>query len=567
MPRETASSPFALLQRFGGVIRRLDRFPAVGRALNRLAVDRLVSRAAPRPYPRAVWSAAPIEALPGRPPGTPAEEGGETGGSDAPPPAPPDPDYTTWPGLTDRRFTSRHLPAAPADHVAALPDPGEAAELFRRDRFVTSRSSVLFCFFAQWFTDSFLRTHPKDRRLNTSNHEIDLCQIYGLDARQADMLRERRGGRLRVVETGTGLYPPRLRSPDGDFDPAFAEMPYVTGANGTPRIRALMEGGFEHAMPDPDCREALVEERLPFLYASGLERGNSTILYAAISTIFVREHNRIAAELAAANPLWDDDRLFHTARCVNTVGLLRIVVEDYINHIANLPFRFRTDVGFAERRPWYRTNRIALEFNLLYRWHGLVPDRITLEGREVPSRDFRFNNALLERLGVEAVIAEASRQPAGRIGLANTPDFLLGAERAAIEMGRTLRTQPYNAYRRAFRRRPHRDFSDFTSDEGLARRLEALYGDVDLVELHVGLFADEPAPGAILGDLMRDMVAADAFSHALTNPLLSRNVYGPETFSRRGMEIIAETSTLKDLVARNRQDGGAGGVTAAFDHL
>lgn len=43
------------------------------------------------------------------------------------------------------------------------------------------RSSLLFCFFAQWFTDSFLRTHPTDTRRITSNHQIDLCRIYGLD--------------------------------------------------------------------------------------------------------------------------------------------------------------------------------------------------------------------------------------------------------------------------------------------------------------------------------------------------------------------------------------------------
>ena len=39
-------------------------------------------------------------------------------------------------------------------------------------------------FFAQWFTDSFLRTSREDFRQNTSTQEIDLCQIYGLGADQ-----------------------------------------------------------------------------------------------------------------------------------------------------------------------------------------------------------------------------------------------------------------------------------------------------------------------------------------------------------------------------------------------
>ena len=57
----------------------------------------------------------------------------------------------------------------------------------------------MFMFFAQWFTDSFLRTSNDDPtgRKNTSNHEIDLCQIYGLDADKTAMLRSHDGGRLK----------------------------------------------------------------------------------------------------------------------------------------------------------------------------------------------------------------------------------------------------------------------------------------------------------------------------------------------------------------------------------
>ena len=60
----------------------------------------------------------------------------------------------------------------------------------------TDRSSVLFMFFAQWFTDSVLRVDPDDRRKNTSNHDVDLCQIYGLFEHEAKCLRSHSGGRL-----------------------------------------------------------------------------------------------------------------------------------------------------------------------------------------------------------------------------------------------------------------------------------------------------------------------------------------------------------------------------------
>jgi prostaglandin-endoperoxide synthase 2 len=47
------------------------------------------------------------------------------------------------------------------------------------------------------------------------------------------------------------------------------------------------------------------------------------------------------------------------------------------------------------------------------------------------------------------------------------------------------------------------------------------------------------------------MVGVDAFSQALTNPLLSPHVFNERTFSPAGMEIIAGTGRLADIVGRN----------------
>jgi prostaglandin-endoperoxide synthase 2 len=48
------------------------------------------------------------------------------------------------------------------------------------------------------------------------------------------------------------------------------------------------------------------------------------------------------------------------------------------------------------------------------------------------------------------------------------------------------------------------------------------------------------------------MVAVDAFSQILTNPLLSQNVYGPDAFSELGMDVIEKTTSFDMLVERNR---------------
>jgi hypothetical protein len=58
--------------------------------------------------------------------------------------------------------------------------------------------------------------------------------------------------------------------------------------------------------------------------------------------------------------------------------------------------------------------------------------------------------------------------------------------------------------------------------------------------------ADSPLPGLLLR-----MVAADAFSQALTNPLLSEHVFNADTFTPWGLNLINATSKLGDLLARN----------------
>jgi prostaglandin-endoperoxide synthase 2 len=75
---------------------------------------------------------------------------------------------------------------------------------------------------------------------------------------------------------------------------------------------------------------------------------------------------------------------------------------------------------------------------------------------------------------------------------------------------------------------------------------------VDDLELYVGLFAEEPgSPKAVLPPLLTKIIAIDAFSQALTNPLLAPRVANAATFTRPGLEIIAGTRTLSDVLHRN----------------
>jgi prostaglandin-endoperoxide synthase 2 len=176
--------------------------------------------------------------------------------------------------------------------------------------------------------------------------------------------------------------------------------------------------------------------------------------------------------------------------------------------------------------------------------------------------EYRFNNALVDHYGVERIIDSASRQPAGLVGLHNTPSFLLEAEKRSILLARQFRLAPFNAYRRRWQLAPYKGFLEMTGgDVALARELDCLYPDrdgvagVDRVEFSVGLFAETRQKKAVLPTLLSLMVASDAFSHALTNPLLAAYVFGQGALTDFGVLEVERVDSLFQIVKDNITPG------------
>jgi prostaglandin-endoperoxide synthase 2 len=122
-------------------------------------------------------------------------------------------------------------------------------------------------------------------------------------------------------------------------------------------------------------------------------------------------------------------------------------------------------------------------------------------------------------------------------------------------MGRAFRLRSFNDYREAFGYRRLTSYQQLTTDAGLASQLEQLYGPIDNLELVVGLFAEAPPEGGLFGDLMRTMVAYDAFTQIYTNPLLSQAIYRSEHLTAYGLQLLNDTTSITDLVQRNVTPG------------
>ena len=448
--------------------------------------------------------------------------------------------YTSWESLTDRRYTGRHLPPDPAfNHPDRLPKLDDLAVLFqKRDgvAIASEKSTLLFPYWVQWFTDGFLRTDRVNRLRNTSNHHIDLCSVYGLTSKSTHMLRSFEGGRLKSQLINGEEYP---------------QFYYGDPERGTdkPEFDGLYEPLKDEAR--------LPAERRAHLFAMGVERANIQLGYVMLNTLCLREHNRLCGVLAQAYAHWDDERLFQTARNILMVVIMRIVIEEYINHIAPYNFKFITDPASFHNERWYRENWMALEFTLVYRWHSALPDTLVYKGEPTPMAASLFHNRMVVERGLGAMFEETSSQPATRIGLFNTPDFLIGtAELPSIQLGRDAQMASYNDYREMCGFPRVTAFDQITADVRTQRALERLYGTVDGIEFYVGLYAEDVRANSALAPLIGRLVGIDAFSQALTSPLLAENVFNEETFSPAGWEIVNGEASLAALVNRNTPPNG-----------
>jgi prostaglandin-endoperoxide synthase 2 len=448
-------------------------------------------------------------------------------------------DYVSWTSLTDQNFSARHLPAK---EINNFPAPETLVEFFRRDQGkqrLSSKSTCLFPAFAQYLTDGFIRTKmPKSnenqtvRRENTSNHQIDLCPLYGRTQVQTTALR------LNSPDSGQrGQLKSQILKGE-----EYAPFLYENGLLKTEFADLDLPLGIED-VTDPNV--------LNQIFAFGGDRANTAPHVAMINTLFLREHNRIAKIIESKNPVWDDERVFQTARNTVIVLFIKIVVEEYINHISPVPFRFIADPSVAWNAPWNKPNWITTEFSMLYRWHSLIPDTISWNAKPYNALATLFNNRLLLEVGLAEALIELSTQPAGQLGCFNTADDLLPIEFRSIMQSRICQLASYSDYREYVSLPRPKDFADISKDSKTIDFLKAHYKSVDDVEFYIGLFAEEASDDSPLPSLIQSMVAVDAFSQALTNPLLSKHVFKPETFTQEGWHTILQTHTIKDVIERN----------------
>jgi hypothetical protein len=339
--------------------------------------------------------------------------------------------------------------------------------------------------------------------------------------------------------------------------------------------------------------------RLPIDPASGREitgfTDNGWIGLSMLHGLFAQEHNAICDRLALEHD-WDDERLFQTARLVNAALMAKIHTIEWTPAILPHPVvrtAMRTNWhGLLGKRaqawfPWLNANELlgglvgsptdhhgvpfALteEFVAVYRMHPLIPDAFTFRSAETHREIAR--HALPEisgrrGLGVRDAIGQADlfysfgQMHPGAIRLNNFPTSLRDIERpdgsrldlACVDIVRDReRGVPrYNQFRRLLHKPPVTSFEELAGDATLARRISDVYrGDLEAVDLMVGLFAEPLPPGFGFSETAFRVFVLMA-SRRLKSDRFFTTDYTAEVYTQAGLDWIEENA-FTTVIARH----------------
>jgi hypothetical protein len=65
-------------------------------------------------------------------------------------------------------------------------------------------------------------------------------------------------------------------------------------------------------------------------FEAGEDRTSENIALISIQTLFLRDHNRVASQLAIVNPTWSDETLYQEARRIVIAELQHITFNEYL---------------------------------------------------------------------------------------------------------------------------------------------------------------------------------------------------------------------------------------------
>ena len=360
------------------------------------------------------------------------------------------------------------------------------------------------------------------QQINQISAFLDGSAVYGSTEERAKALRTFDGGKLKTSE--------------GDLLPFNSE-------------------GLENAGGNSDT-----------LFLAGDIRANENVALTSMHTVWVREHNRIATELARGYPRplkgrMYDEMIYQSARAIVIAQIQAITYNEFLPTVLGAdalePYRgydrsVNPGIGNIFSTGCYRFGHSMLSPELM----RLADDGTTIDAGNLALRDAFFAPGEIMDHGIDSILRGAANQVAQQIDpmvVDDVRNFLFGPPGAGgfdlaslnIQRGRDHGLPDYNQARIDLGLEPVESFDEITSDPAFAEALEQLYGDVNNVDVWAAGLAENHMPNAGVGELMYT-VMVDQFERIRDG---DRHWY-QKVFKGHLLKTIEQT-TLSDVIQRN----------------
>ncbi|MCP5013668.1 MAG: peroxidase [Ketobacter sp.] len=302
-------------------------------------------------------------------------------------------------------------------------------------------------------------------------------------------------------------------------------------------------------------------------------------------TLWVQEHNSIAAMLKESYPNWSDERLFQTARLINAALIAKIHTVDWTPAILkNFTLREAMFANWRGLMPYWFPKlgeaatdgimggetllegvpfSLTEEFTAVYRMHPLLRDSLEvrdhnnnslLETSQLQEHALQGSSPLVSRRGLANLFYSFGHTHPGLLELNNFPTFLqnfpfepgvANTDLAAVDIlrDRERGIPRYNEFRRQIGLNPITDFSDITPDVSVAEKLREVYNDdIEAIDVMVGSYAEGyRPPGYGFGETSFQIFIAMASRRLMADRFFTED-YRPEIYSAEGLDWIDDNN-------------------------
>ncbi|CAB0038190.1 unnamed protein product [Trichogramma brassicae] len=300
------------------------------------------------------------------------------------------------------------------------------------------------------------------------------------------------------------------------------------------------------------------------LYVSGDQRINGDVQAAAMQTLWLREHNRVARALAKLNPHWSDETIYQEARRIVVAEIQHVTYHEwlplligkrYARTIADRLPRNQSDDGLynenSEPGVYNEVATSVLSFAQSLRQGSLslVPEdddaQKSNESLIELAASFYKPRLLEDAETLDGLVRGFARQSSRKLDLSlvvdlssqlyKTNDSAAGLDRLSfdIQRGRDHGLADYNDYRHLCGLRQAKSFDDF---------LDHTPGDVDLV---VGGLAERSIEDAAIGPTFGCLIAAQFLRTRRADRFFYDSTRQPKPFTTNQMAELKKATLAR----------------------